>query len=86
MVNGLLQEIDPEVFNQHTIAMNFYSDGSALQAILEIPLQKQTGTMYAPPLGKRLIYFVDDLNLPQVDPYNTQSGISLLRQYLDYGH
>ena len=42
--------------------------------------------MYAPPLGKRLIYFVDDLNLPAVDPYNTQSGISLLRQYLDYGH
>ena len=60
--------------------MNFYSDGTALQNILEIPLQKQTGTLYAPPMGKNLIYFVDDLNLPEVgSSHNTQSGTSLLR-------
>ena len=33
-----------------------------------------------------IIYFLDDLNLPEVDEYNTQSAISLIRQHLDYSH
>ena len=33
-----------------------------------------------------MIYFVDDLNLPEVDKYGTQSSIALLRQHIDYGH
>jgi dynein heavy chain len=32
-----------------------------------------------------MIYFLDDLNLPEVDEYNTQSAISLVRQQMDYG-
>jgi dynein heavy chain len=34
----------------------------------------------------QMVFFIDDLNLPEVDPYNTQSAIALLRQHLDYGH
>ena len=30
-------------------------------------------------------YFIDDLNMPQLDPYDTQSAIALLRQHIDYG-
>ena len=33
-----------------------------------------------------MVYFLDDLNLPELDPYNTQSAIALVRQHLDYGH
>jgi dynein heavy chain len=32
-----------------------------------------------------LIYFMDDLNMPYVDKYGTQSPICLIRQILDYG-
>ena len=32
------------------------------------------------------MYFVDDLNLPEVDKYMTQSAIALLRQQMEYGH
>merc|ERR1719446_1730679 len=41
--------------------------------------------MFAPPGTKRLIYFLDDLNMPAPDKYNTQSAIALLRQQVDYG-
>lgn len=40
---------------------------------------------FGPPGSKRLIYFVDDLNMPAVDKYDTQSAIELLRQSVDYG-
>ena len=37
-----------------------------LQRILEKPLEKKAGRNYAPPGSKKLIYFIDDLNMPGV--------------------
>jgi len=39
---------------------------------------------YGPSGGRRLVYFVDDMNMPFVDKYDTQSAIELLRQMVDY--
>lgn len=39
--------------------------------MLESQLEKKAGINYAPPANKQLIYFVDDLNLPRLDPYET---------------
>ena len=48
-------------------------------------LVKKTGTSFGPPGKADLIYFIDDLNLPEVDQYDTQSAISLLRMVMQYG-
>jgi dynein heavy chain len=45
---------------------------------------RRAGVRFGPPGGKRLVYFVDDINMPFVDKYDTQSAIELLRQSLDY--
>ncbi|KAH8057770.1 hypothetical protein JL722_6308 [Aureococcus anophagefferens] len=66
--------------------MNFYSSGLVLQANLEVSLQKKTGSLYGPPGACHMVYFIDDLNLPELDKYNTQSAIALVRQHLDYTH
>ena len=42
------------------------------------------GVRYGPPGSKRLVYFVDDCNMPHVDKYDTQSAIELMRQSIDY--
>ena len=39
---------------------------------------------YGPPGSRRMVYFVDDMNMPFVDKYDTQSAIELLRQMIDY--
>ncbi|KAF2978603.1 hypothetical protein EK904_004180 [Melospiza melodia maxima] len=54
--------------------------------VLEKPLEKKAGRNYGPPGTKRLVYFMDDLNMPQVDAYGTVQPHTLLRQHLDYGH
>lgn len=68
-------------------AINFNSntDSQTLQIILEQSLEKKAGRRFAPPGIKKLIYFVDDLNMPTPDKYNTQSAIALMRQHIDYG-
>ena len=62
-----------------------FSNAAALQPILEAPLEKKSGTTFGPPGTKKLVYLMDDLNMPAPDKYGTQSAIALLRQQYDYG-
>ena len=68
------------------INLNYYSDSEALQAVMENMLEKKAGINFGPPGKSKLVYMVDDLNMPQLDPYETQSAIALMRQHFDYGH
>lgn len=54
--------------------------------ILEKPLEKKAGRNYGPKGNKKLVYFIDDLNMPEVDLYGTVQPHALLRQHIDYGH
>lgn len=54
--------------------------------VLESPLEKKAGINFGPPGTKQLIYFVDDLNMPRLDAYETAMPISLIRQHLAWGH
>jgi dynein heavy chain len=86
LVNGMLSQLNSDFHMSVTVNMNFYTSASVLLTSLEAPLQKRTGSSYGPPGAVKLVYFIDDLNLPEVDPYGTQSAIGLLRQHIDYGH
>jgi len=86
IVNGLLSTFDPSEQLSCSINFNFYTNATVLSNNMGIPLVKKTGTNFGPPGQAKLVYFVDDINLPEVDPYNTQSAIALLRQHIEYEH
>ena len=67
--------------------MNFSSRTTSLdvQRNLEANVEKRTKDTYGPPPGKRLIVFIDDMNMPQVDTYGTQQPIALLKLLLERG-
>lgn len=48
-------------------------------------VEKKAGTTFGSATNKTIICFIDDLNMPYVDKYGTQSPIALLRQIVDYG-
>jgi len=75
----------PDELMFFSVSFNSFTNAGSLQPILEQPLEKKTGTMFAPPGTKKLIYFIDDVNMPAPDKYGTQSAIALLRQQIDYG-
>lgn len=68
------------------IPFNFYTTSEMLQKFLEKPLEKKSGRSYAPSGTKFLIYFVDDMNMPEVDNFGTVQPHQIIRQFMDYRH
>ncbi|GAB1597647.1 dynein beta chain, ciliary isoform X1, partial [Argonauta hians] len=76
----------PDSYMTVNVPFNFYTTSQLLQDILEKPLEKKAGRNYGPIGNKQLIYFVDDMNMPEVDKYFTVQPHTILRQHLDYSH
>jgi len=85
IVLDYFNDVDGDVVLTSQVNFNSYTSSMSLQVVVESNVQKRTGTLYGPPTGKTLIYFVDDLNMPKVDKYFTQQPICLVRQLIDYG-
>lgn len=57
-----------------------------ISEMLEKKLEKKAGHNYGPAGNKKLTYFIDDLNMPEVDRYGTVQPHVLIRQHIDHGH
>ncbi|XP_023379661.1 dynein heavy chain 10, axonemal-like, partial [Pteropus vampyrus] len=70
------------------LMVNFSSRTTSLdiQRNLETNVEKRTKDTYGPPMGKRLLVFMDDMNMPKVDEYGTQQPIALLKLLLEKGY
>ncbi|XP_034845512.1 dynein heavy chain 9, axonemal [Mirounga leonina] len=86
LVGTKLASLDPEEYLVRNVLFNYYTTSAMLQAVLEKPLEKKAGRNYGPPGNKKLIYFIDDMNMPEVDAYGTVQPHTIIRQHLDYGH
>ncbi|KAM4031554.1 dynein axonemal heavy chain 9 isoform 1-T1 [Anomaloglossus baeobatrachus] len=86
LVGEKLSSLDPDEYLIKNVPFNYYTTSAMLQAILEKPLEKKSGRNYGPPGTKKLIYFIDDMNMPEVDTYGTVQPHTLIRQHMDYGH
>jgi len=86
IVKDFLAELKAKTddFVSMSINNNNYSSSFALQGIVMSGLDKRSGRTFGPPGNKKCIFFIDDLNMPFVDTYDTQSAIMLLTQMMTY--
>lgn len=75
------------IARQIVLNINFSSRTTSLdvQNAIEAVVEKRTKNIFGPPVGKKLIAFIDDMNMPKLDDYGTQQPIALLKLLLEQG-
>eukprot|EP00003_Mantamonas_plastica_P006673 TRINITY_DN1548_c0_g5_i2.p1 TRINITY_DN1548_c0_g5~~TRINITY_DN1548_c0_g5_i2.p1 ORF type:complete len:3052 (-),score=1213.08 TRINITY_DN1548_c0_g5_i2:66-8516(-) len=70
-----------------TMTMNFSSRTTShdVRNTIQEPLERKTRDTYGPPVGRHLVTYIDDLNMPAVDKYDTQQPIAMLRLLITRG-
>ncbi|XP_006886407.1 PREDICTED: dynein heavy chain 17, axonemal [Elephantulus edwardii] len=86
LMGDKLESLSTDDYMVQAVPFNFYTTSAMLQGVLEKPLEKKSGRNYGPPGTKKLIYFIDDMNMPEVDKYGTVAPHTLIRQHMDHGH
>ncbi|KAL4108550.1 hypothetical protein PRIC1_000265 [Phytophthora ramorum] len=84
-IQSYLKDLDQQTCS--TLSINFSSRTSSLdvQTNIQANVDKRSGKIYGPPAGKKLLIFIDDLNMPKVDLYGTQQPIALLHFVMNRG-
>jgi len=84
-IQNFLKNLSPDKFTSLNINFSSRTTSLALQRNLESNVEKRTKDTYGPAGGKKLMLFIDDMNMPKVDLYGTQQPIALLKLLLGQG-
>jgi dynein heavy chain len=79
VANELKNSFDNQDWTYLIMAFSAQTSANQTQRIIDGKMEKRRKGVYGPPLNKKGLIFVDDLNMPQKEVYGAQPPIELLR-------
>jgi dynein heavy chain len=79
-----LQKQAPDNFQSILVNFSAQTHVNQFQDLIDGKIEKRRRGVYGPPPGKRMVIFVDDLNMPQKEYYGAQPPLELIRQAHDH--
>ncbi len=84
-IKNVLNQLSKDKYLVIDMAFSAQTSSNQTQDIVDGSLTRRKKGHFGPPIGKRTILFVDDLNMPSKEKYGAQPPIEILRQLLDQG-
>eukprot|EP00794_Sanderia_malayensis_P006878 gene6878-7653_t len=86
ITNNYIATLDRDRYVTNFMNFSAQTSSSQTQDMIFSKLERRRKGVFGPSIGKKVVAFVDDLNMPAKERFGAQPPIEILRQVIDHGY